>query len=171
MCMDASVLPCVLLGDSRETDPLGCLQPLIAIISQWKQSIHPTTTLSPQRVPLSLLEEATPANFPSHVSFPSASLYIYPAKRPPYRWWGDVVYSGQGWSGAAVVTCSWRKMICCGNECLIDPVEYCSSISALQRLLLLSPLAACLFPLPCSPSALVSAAAVVPGPGPRLQRR
>ncbi len=59
------------------------------------------------------------------------------------------------------LTCCWRKMICCGQECLIDPVECRSSIYVLLQLL--SPLAACLFPLSCFPlscfpSALISAA-------------
>lgn len=54
MWRDASMLPCVLLGDSSETDPLGCLQPLIAITPKWKQSIQPPTTPCTPPPPLSL---------------------------------------------------------------------------------------------------------------------
>lgn len=42
------------MGDSRETDPLACLQPLIAIIPQWKQSIQAPPATHTQ--PTSLLQ-------------------------------------------------------------------------------------------------------------------
>ncbi|KAK5912171.1 hypothetical protein CesoFtcFv8_002070 [Champsocephalus esox] len=81
----------------------------------------------------------------------------------PYRLWADVFYGGR------VCCCSSSSVLDDGWECLIDPVEYCSSISVLLRLLLLpSPLAARPPPLPCSPSGLVSAAAAPPAPGPSV---
>lgn len=46
---DASAVSCIPPVDSRETDPLACLQPLIAIIIQGKQSIHLTVKLSHSR--------------------------------------------------------------------------------------------------------------------------
>ena len=80
MCKDASMLPCVLLVDSSETDPPCCLQPLIAIIPQWKQSIHPPATPHPTSL-LGFLTSSPLLScflFDSSLSLP---LSIYLAKR------------------------------------------------------------------------------------------
>lgn len=78
MCRDASALPCILLGDGRETDPLACLQLLIAIIPQWKQSIHSnTSTPAPN---LFLTSTLSVSCFLAH-SFFSQPLSTYVAQR------------------------------------------------------------------------------------------
>ena len=172
MCRDASALPCVLLGDSRETDPLACLQPLIAITPQWKQSIHPPTTPNlslslslPPSLSLQLPDHLTfLLMFPPSLFFQFASLSIYVAKKKRcHISWGSM------WSVGVVVLTNvllekddllWLRVAdwSCGALFihLRPPAAAAAAFTSGC-----SPL-----PSPCSPSGLASAAAPLPGPGP-----
>lgn len=111
-------------GSITETDPPACLQPLIAIILQRKQSIQGHKHAETHTPPSS--PSSRHPHLRSQVSSPhtsSAGLLPLTEKRLPCRLW----------SGWCRLMRHRRKMICCGYKCPIDPAECCSSILVIPR--------------------------------------
>lgn len=160
------MLPCVLLGDSSETDPLGCLQPLIAITPKWKQSIQPPTT--PCTPPLSLSQSSFLRSsffFSCFRPHSSQSAHFYRSGKKMCLIGGGVMrFMGQGQSGAAVMLLKkddllWLRVLDWSFGVLF--IYLCPTAAAATLTF------SFLFPLP---SALASGAARAPGPRPWLKQ-